>query len=140
MQNINFISAVKNILDEQNKTLKDLFNDKIISENTFYKYNQRQPSLETVLKVCNYLAVSIDYLLELKHENNFVSYCYSSTIFYNNIIMFLKSRKISGRKFSSDLNYSKDNLLRWKKGTMPSIQTLIEIARYFDCCIDDLIL
>ena len=32
----NFINQVKNILDEQNKTVNDLFINKIISENTFY--------------------------------------------------------------------------------------------------------
>ncbi len=140
MQNINFILLVKNVLDEQNKQLKELFDNKVISENTFYKYNQRTPSLATVLKICNYLCVSIDYLFEFKNDNNFSLYSFSSEIFYNNILSFMKIKKVSGRKFCSDLNYSKDNLLRWKSGTFPSIRTLFEISKYFDCLIDDLIL
>ncbi len=139
MKNFDFILAVNNVLDEQNIKLKDLFENKIISQNTFYKYKQRTPSLETIIKICNYLNVSIDYLFELKIENNFVPYNYSAEIFYNNILSMLKIKKTSGRKFCSDLNYSKDNLLRWKSGTTPSIQTLIEISNYLDCSIDELL-
>ena len=37
----NFINNVKNILEEQGKSTDNLFNDKILSKNTFYKYNQQ---------------------------------------------------------------------------------------------------
>ena len=46
---------------------------------------------------------------------------------------------ISCRKFCKDLHYSRDNVIRWKKGTQPSVQSLLEIARYFNCSIDDLL-
>ena len=90
----NFINQVKNILDEQNKTVNDLFINKIISENTFYKYNQRMPSLKTLFNIANYLKVSINYLFELTDINNFVEYDIKNILFYNNLNMFIKSKNI----------------------------------------------
>ena len=52
---------------------------------------------------------------------------------YNNIIALIENSKISQRKFSKDLNYSRVNLLRWKKGTYPNVQSLIEISKYLVC-------
>lgn len=137
---IDFISAVKNVLDENNKTTVELFKDKIISENTFYKYRKRYPNLKTLIKIANYLEVSVDYLFELKDENLFVPYSANQEGFYNNLIALIKSANISCRKFCKDLHFSRDNVLRWKKGTQPSVQVLLEIAKYFNCFIDDLLI
>lgn len=137
---INFIDAVKECLEEQGKTINDLFKDNVISENTFYKYNQRNPSLKTLINVSNYLRVSIDYLLQLKDENSFKPYNINNIVFYENLIYFIKDSNISCRKFCKDLHYSRDNVIRWKNGTTPSIPVLIEIANYFKCSIDDLLL
>ena len=71
---IDFIASVKNVVEEEGKTIQDLFNDKIISENTFYKYKHRYPSLNTLVKIANYLKVSIDYLFSLTTENNYLFY------------------------------------------------------------------
>jgi len=136
---IDFIKLVENILEEQGKTKKDLFEDKIISENTFFKYRQRYPSLSTAIKIANYLNVSLDYLFEIDNENNFKVYSLDNDKFYENLMLFIKSKNISARKFCKDLGFSKDNILRWKNGTQPTIQRLLEIAEYFDCSIDDLI-
>ena len=136
---MNFISTVQEILEEQGKTTKDLFNDKIVSKNTFYKYRQRNPSLSTLINIANYLKVSIDYLCEINDENNFHQYSLNQEGFYNNLISILKSANISCRKFSKDLNYSRENILRWKNGTRPSVQSIIEIAQYLNCSIDDLL-
>ena len=136
---IDFITAVKEILDEQGKTTKILFENNIVSANTFYKYKQRTPSLDTIIKIANYLEISIDYLFKLSEENNFIPYVYNSEIFYNNLQSFIKSRHLSGRQFCKEMNYSRDNLLRWKNGTVPSMQNLIEISKFFNCSINDLL-
>lgn len=136
---IDFISAVKSILEEQNKTTENLFKDNVVSENTFYKYKQRYPSLKTLVKVANYLAVSIDYLFELSDENNFVPYSIDNNKFYNNLISLIENANISCRKFCQDLHFSRDNVIRWKNRTQPSLQVLFEIAEYFGCTIDDLL-
>lgn len=134
-----FIKAVKDVLKENGKTTEDLFKDKVVAENTFYKYKQRYPSLKTLINIANYLGVTIDYLFGLSEENNFRPYCKKQENFYNNLMYFIGTSGQSGRQFCKELNYSRDNILRWKRGTQPSVQTLLEIARYFNCSVDDLL-
>ncbi len=135
-----FIKVVKNILEERGKSTDDLFCDKIISKDTFYKYKQRNPSLKTIIKIANYLEVSIDYMYELSDRNKFMRYSSDQKGFYDVLINLIKSAGISIRQFCKDLNYSKDNVLRYRKGVEPSLRTLFEIADYFDCSIDDLLI
>lgn len=136
---VDFIKLVENILEEEGKTKQDLFENKIVSENTFFKYRQRYPSLKTLINIANYLKVSLDYLFEFTDENNFKEYKEENLKFYENLIAFINAKKISARQFCKDLGYSKDNILRWKNRIQPTFQRLLEIAKYFGCSIDDLI-
>ena len=136
---LDFINCVKNVLEEQNKTTEDLFKDNIISKNTFYKYKHRYPSLKTLLKIANYLCVNVDYLLELSDINDFKPYKLEQVNLNKNIVELINHLGKSQRKFSKELNISRANLLRWKNGINPNVQTLIEISKYFNIPIDDLL-
>lgn len=136
---IDFITAVKNNLEEQNKDINCLFADKIISKDTFYKYKQRNPSLQTLIKVANYLQVSIDYLFELTDENKFHKYSIDQSKFYDYLTEMIKKSNLSNRQFCKEMNYQKDNINRYKKGVEPSVRTLFEIANYFGCSVNDLL-
>lgn len=134
-----FINCVKNVLEEQNKTTEDLFKDGIIPKNTFYKYRQRYPSLSSLLKIANYLCVNMDYLLDLSDTNNFKPYKLEQENLNQTIVALINNLGKSQRKFSKELDISRANLQRWKKGTSPNVQTLIEISKYFNVPIDDLL-
>lgn len=134
-----FIILVKEVLEEKGMTPQDLFDAGVVYENTFYKYKNRNPSLKTLLKVANFLCVTVDYLFELSDENNFKPYDLEQKNLYNNIISLIENSGISQRKFSKDMHYSRVNLLRWKKGTHPNVQTLIEISKYFNYPINELL-
>ena len=54
--------------------------------------------------------------------------------------MYIKNKNISARQFCKDLGFSIANVVRWKNGTQPSLQRLLEIASYFGCSLDDLIM
>lgn len=136
---INFINLVKEVLEDKGMTTQNLFDDGVISENNFYKYKHRYPNLTTQLKIANYLCVSVDYLFGLSDENKFKPYSLEQKNLYNNIVSLIENSKISQRRFSKYLNYSRVNLLRWKKGTSPNVQSLIEIGKYFNIPIDDLL-
>ena len=136
---LDFINLVKEILEDKGLTTKNLFNDGVISENTFYKYKHRYPNLATLLKIANYLCVSVDYLFGLSDENKFKPYSLKQKNLYSTIVSLIENAGLSQRQFSKDLNYSRVNLLRWKKGTSPNVQSLIEIAKYFNIPIDDLL-
>ena len=133
-----FLDILKSNLEERGKSINEIIKDEIVSENTLYKYRKRNPNLKTLIKIANYLEFSIDYLFDLTEENDFHPYLAPEN-FYTNLINLISAKKISGRKFCSDLNYSKDNLNRWKNGVQPSVRTLVEIAKYLNCTIDELI-
>lgn len=60
---VDFIKAVTEALREQDKSTEDLFQNGVVSKNTFYKYKQRNPSIKTLVNIANYLEVSLDCLL-----------------------------------------------------------------------------
>ena len=134
-----FISCVKNVLEEQNKTTEDLLKDGVIPKNTFYKYRHRYPSLSSLLKIANYLCVNVDYLLDLSDTNNFKPYKLEQENLNQTIVALINNLGKSQREFSKELDISRANLQRWKKGTSPNVQTLIEISKYFNVPIDDLL-
>ena len=134
-----FITAVKNYLEDEGKSVDCLFFDNIISKDTFYKYKQRNPSLQTLIKVANYLQVSIDYLYEKTDVNNFSKYSNDQSKFYEYLTELIRKANLSNRQFCKEMNYQKDNILRYKYGTTPSLRTLFEIAEYFGCFVDDLL-
>lgn len=136
---IDFITAVANVLFETGRNVNDLFEDNIISKNTFYKYKHRNPNLNTIIKISNYLEVSIDYLFERVDVNNFRPYALEQSAFYYKLTKLIKIQGVSYRQFCKDLNYSKDNINRYKNGVAPSLRTLMEISEYFNCNIDDLL-
>lgn len=134
---IDFITAVKNILEEKGKNIDCLFIDNVISKNTFYKYKQRNPSLQTLIKIANYLEVTIDYLFELSDENKFYPYATDQSRFYEYLIEMIENNNLSKRQFCKEMGYQKDSIIRYKNGVSPSLRTLVEIAKYFDVSVDD---
>lgn len=136
---IDFITAVKNYLEDEGKSVDCLFADNVISKDTFYKYKQRNPSLQTLIKVVNYLQVSIDYLYEKSDVNNFSKYSTDQSKFYEYLTELIRKSNLSNRQFCKEMNYQKDNIIRYKNGVVPSVRTLFEIAEYFGCSVDDLL-
>ncbi len=134
-----FLTLIKNVLDEKNMKSEDLIDNNIVSRNTFYKYRQRYPSLHTIINIVNYLQISMDYLFELSDVNDFKAYSSDQSKFYEKLKILIENNKLSNRKFCSDLHFSKDNILRWKRGTEPTVRRVVEIANYFNCSMDDLL-
>lgn len=136
---VDFLDAVYNVLDEKDLNVEILFDNNIISKNTFYKYRKRNPSLQTLIKIANFLEVSIDYLFELCNENHFSRYKTNRNHFYDKLCDLINKSNLSQREFCRRMNYSKANILRYKNGVEPSIRTLLEVSQFFNCQIDELL-
>lgn len=136
---LDFISAVKNVLQERGKNVECLWGENIISKDTFYKYRHRNPNLQTLIKVANYLEVTVDYLFERTDDNHFCKYSPDQSGFYKILTDMIVRANISNRQFCKEMNYQKDNINRYKNGVEPSLLTLFEIAEYFGCLVDDLL-
>ena len=136
---MNFYTLILETLNEKGKSIKDLENDNILGKNTFYIFSKTAPSLVTIIKIANYLNISIDYMLDLVDINNFQKYSLDQSAFYDNLETYRKNAKISQSKLAKDLNISRTNFSRWANGTMINIYNLIELSKYFNCNIDDLL-
>lgn len=136
----NFYDLLMDALNEKGKSYKDLIKAGIIKEKAVYDYKLATPYLEQILEIANYLEISLDYLFELKSENHFNHYEIGKINFYKNLSTILSTSNISWRKLSVDLKLSRGNFDNWKKGVLPKIKTLIKLATYLRCDIDDLLL
>ena len=133
----NYYELILDALNESDKTIKDLEDKGILGKNTFYIFKTTAPSLKTIIKIANFLNMSIDYILDRTEENKFKQYTLHQSRFYSNLKRMMAS--ISQAKLCKDLNISRTNFSRWANTTRPSLEKLISLANYLSCSIDDLL-
>lgn len=139
MNMFNFKALLSDVLVEKGKTFKDLENAGIICERSFYQYKDFTPYLPTVIKIANYLKVSLDYLSGRTSENRFVEYDLKRLSVYDNLIKIMKSADIDQSRLAKDLDIGRTNFVYWRKGRLPKLVTLVRLADYLNCNIDDLL-
>lgn len=59
--------------------------------------------------------------------------------FYISFRHVLKENNITRYQFTKETRFKDQFLIKWKNGSSPHLQTLIEIANYIDCTIDYLV-
>lgn len=135
----NFKDLIDDILLEQGKTYKELEDAGVICRRTFYLYKSFTPYLETVLKIANYLKVSLDYIVGRSTVNNFREYKIPPSNFYDKMIKVLATYNVTQSKLANDLEIGRSNFTYWKQGKQPKLETLVLIADYFKFSIDELL-
>ena len=136
---MNFYDLIFDVMNEKGITIKDLEQKGVLGKNTFYKFKIASPTLISLIKIANYLRVSIDYIIFQKENNYFKPYSTNQQGFYKNLEQIRVDSGISKLKLCSDLNISRTNFSRWKIGQTPTVYKLIELSQYLDCDIDDLL-
>lgn len=136
---INFKNLLIDILNEKQKSLSDLEKAGILGKKSIYNYDSFSPYLNTVIKIANYLEVSLDYLAGKTTENNFKKYKSEQLNFYSNLISMMKMLSISQSELSREIKISRENFVYWRKGVLPKFTTLVDLSNYLDCSIDELI-
>ncbi len=134
---MNFFTMLNDVLLEQNKTFKDLEFAGIICERTFYQYKIYTPYLPQIIKIANYLEISLDYLAHLSDKNNFKQYKNKPINFYSKLCSNMQQKNISQAKLAKDICIGRSNFSYWKNGKLPKFETLIMLAKYLECYIDD---
>ncbi len=135
----NFVELLEDALFENDKTWKDLENAGIICKRTFYQYKTYTPFLTTILKIVNYLEISLDYFTNRTDDNKFKKYKLDQSLFFDNLSKILKSLNISKTQLAKDINIGRPNFSYWKNGSLPKLVTLFDLANYLNCNIDDLL-
>ena len=122
-------------------TQEELANLLNVSKSTIgmYETGQREPNLE-IIKILSYIfEVSTDYLLG---KNDNVD-CEESDILMTNICKKIKSLRkqygITQESLASSISVERSSVGKYETGTVPSLDVLIRISKYFDVSLDYLI-
>ena len=127
-----------NVLEERGISIQDFCKMAKVGKNAIYDLDKFNPSLRNILKMADTLSISLDYLAELSDKEDFELISYEIK-FYENLTNLLQSFSITKDKFYKDLNLSTDAFTRWKKGAIPYFSTVVQIAKYLNVSIDELL-
>ena len=137
-----FNEIFKELLLENELNAKQLSKMIGIQDSTLYKYlNQTLPRVENIVKIANYFNCSVNYLMgidELPKQTTFTQ-TYNKKIFFHRYDNLLLSNNLTHYKLSKKIGIKNSSLLAWKNGTIPYLDVLEKIAKYFSCSIDYLI-
>ena len=103
-----------------------------------WKTGKRLPSLSNAIKLATYFNCSLDFLFaRTDGERKYTQKPLPQ--FHAHFLLFLEKNGISWYKVVKDTKISKSNIQDWRDGREPLIPTLIELADYFKCSLDELV-
>lgn len=138
----NFNEILKDLLIEHDLNAKQLAKKINLQDSIIYKYlDGSLPRVKNAVMLANFFNCSLNYLMGIDDDKNLIKFktSFNSNLFYGRYDLLLKREKISNCYLSSKLGFDPSNLRAWRKGTVPYLDVLEKIARYFSCSIDYLI-
>ncbi len=103
---------------------------------TYYSNDEREPTVETILKIADYYNCSVDFLLgrETEKQNLIFKPCPP----FSEQLAFLKKHfKCSSYRFYNGTKISKTAYYSWLRGEhKPTLKNIIDLADEFDCRVD----
>lgn len=136
-----FSDRLSELMFENNDIKSEHLADKIdVSGATIRRWllGNQQISLTNLLKLSNYFNCSLQFLSgKTDKKLDFTPKIYSN--FYDNFRTILKEQKITRYRFTKETRFKDQYFTKSKNGSVPNLQTLIEIADYIDCTIDYLV-
>lgn len=136
----NFSERLNELLADREIKPDKLAQDIGVSLQTVYdwKAGKQQIFLSNLVDLCDYLNCSIDFIAgRSESELGFIPQILPP--FNKAIRAMMEKRNISTYRLRKDTKHSGSYFVYWDKGTDPFLSTLIELADYFDCTIDELI-
>lgn len=135
----NFAERLNELLIERTMRPDVLAQAVDVSVQTVYEWKAgRQIFLSNLVTLCDYFECSVDYIVG--RSDDVLDYNPQKRPPFNTAIRaVMAKRKISTYRLRQDTRYDGSYFARWDKGAEPYIGTLIELADYFDCTIDELI-
>lgn len=135
-----FTERLNELLADRELKPDKLANDIGVSVQTIYSWKggNQKIFLSNLVALCNYLKCSIDFLAGRSDtELDFIPQ--SPPPFNKAIRDMMTKRNVTTYRLRKDTRYDGSYFARWDRGAEPYLTTLIELASYFDCSIDELI-
>lgn len=138
-----FSQIFKELCIEKDINIVELAKEVNIRNSMLYKYMHGEylPTLQNLVKLANYFDCTINFLIGL--SDNPKQYKFTETfdkrVFFVRYCELLDKHNISHYALSKKLNFAKSSYRNWKNGIIPYLDTLYEIAKYFDFSVDYLI-
>ena len=94
--------------------------------------------LSTLIKLCEYFGCSVDYIVG-KTERDIKPSNFMLENFGKQIRKVMQLKNISTYIMRKQTHFTSRNFHDWDKGADPKLSTLIELANYFRCSLDELV-
>lgn len=89
------------------------------------------PTTKTLVKFADYFNVSLNYLLGLTNENDFIP-AEKPSNFKTRFLLLCDEKSVSHYKVSKDCGFESSTVIRWlKNGYVPSLEILDALCEYF---------
>ncbi|MCL2847915.1 MAG: helix-turn-helix domain-containing protein [Firmicutes bacterium] len=109
-----------------------------ISTISQWKTGKRSPTLSNAVCLANYFGCSLDFLSERIDDD--IKFTPQPLLpFPERLVQILKERKVSWYKVTIDTKLSESNMRDWRRGCLPHLPILIELADYLNVSIDYLV-
>lgn len=135
----NFKENLVDLLKIKEIDAKDFLENLHLNKNYLYDTSVHSTLLNSAITIANYLNLSMDFLCDRANSTDVQCKQRCGDKFLPNLLNTLKQSKISQRTFCKDLALSSSCFTRWKNGS-PYLSTVIDIADYLGCSIDDLLM
>lgn len=95
------------------------------------------PSFKNLIRLTEIFHTSIDYLFGMADQQYF--FHEYDINFYDTIIAILKKNKITKKKLAAKCGFTPSQFDKWKRGSMPRTDILLNIAIYLDLPVEYII-
>ena len=137
----NLSENIKDLMSEAEITSSELAKKTNIDQSTILTLLRDDgfPSVDTLVKLADFFRCSTDYLLGLKDTSDEVAFRQRPP-FPEQLTFLLQHFKITKYRLEKDTHLSEKTVNRWHNGkTQPSVESLLRLAKYFQCSVDFLL-
>ena len=137
---MNFGEILTGLMFDKNISSQQLATDLLVSARTVNRWraNESGITLSLLIKLCEYFNCSLDYLVG-KTERDIRPNKFEVGNFGAQVRKVMKSKGISSYVLRKDTQFSSSRFNDWDKGADPKLNTLLELANYFNCSLDELV-
>ena len=137
---MNFGESLTGIMLERNIDSKKLASDLGVTQQSVnnWKANRTDLSLTYLIMLCKHFECSLDYLVG-KTDTNTKPRNYELGNFGQQIRKVMTAKNISSYTLRKETRFAGGFFYDWDNGADPKLSTLIELANYFNCSLDELV-